>query len=248
MMVHPLRRFYAASSSTICTHNTIERHADNGTYTTSASWGRRTGCALLDGSERRSSPSTTTISPRSPAAARLDDSVACQSPSPRTRAGVTSSTGGAPRQAPSDSDIADDGYERAANSCCSCPCETPILTTTSRVENPHGFPCGRDRTTAVDEGRNDGNKRDYAIAGSRRYRTRHGRFVRQSQDGGPRGKLSSAPSAGMNSMADSISYASLLNFAGDFGISGALVSTIEVGDVYLSCLEGESPTHARCCG
>jgi len=47
----------------------------------------------------------------------------------------------------------------------------------------------------------------------------------------------------MNSMADSLSHQCLLYFAADFGISGALLSTLEVGEVYLSC-DGEG-THDK---
>lgn len=47
------------------------------------------------------------------------------------------------------------------------------------------------------------------------------------------------PSAVMNSMADALSHRSLLCFAADFGISGALVSGLEVGDIFLSCGGGK---------
>lgn len=39
-------------------------------------------------------------------------------------------------------------------------------------------------------------------------------------------------------MADALSHQCLLHFAADFGISGALLSTLEVGEIYLSC-DGE---------
>lgn len=39
----------------------------------------------------------------------------------------------------------------------------------------------------------------------------------------------------MNSMADAMSYCSLLGFAADFGLAGALISTLEIGDIFLSC-------------
>lgn len=42
----------------------------------------------------------------------------------------------------------------------------------------------------------------------------------------------------MNSMADSLSHECLLCFATDFGIAGSLLSTLEVGEVFLSC-DGE---------
>lgn len=42
----------------------------------------------------------------------------------------------------------------------------------------------------------------------------------------------------MNSMADALSHQCLLRFAADFGLSGVLLSTLEVGEIFLSC-EGE---------
>lgn len=39
----------------------------------------------------------------------------------------------------------------------------------------------------------------------------------------------------MNSMADAMSHRSLLSFASDFGISGAFLSALEVGEIFLSC-------------
>lgn len=39
----------------------------------------------------------------------------------------------------------------------------------------------------------------------------------------------------MNSMANAISHGSLLGFAADFGISGALISTLEIGEIFLLC-------------
>lgn len=44
----------------------------------------------------------------------------------------------------------------------------------------------------------------------------------------------------MNSMADALSHQCLLYFAADFGVSGALVSALEVGEAFLSC-DGEEP-------
>lgn len=39
----------------------------------------------------------------------------------------------------------------------------------------------------------------------------------------------------LNSMADAMSHCSLLDFAADFGLSGALISTLEIGEIFLSC-------------
>ena len=56
---------------------------------------------------------------------------------------------------------------------------------------------------------------------------------------------STARVATMNSMADALSHQCLLYFAADFGISGALLSTLEVGEIFLSC-DGESTVFPIC--
>lgn len=53
----------------------------------------------------------------------------------------------------------------------------------------------------------------------------------------------------MNSMADAISHGSLLEFASDVGVSGALVSTLQIGEIFLSCGDaGYSGTISSCGG
>lgn len=47
------------------------------------------------------------------------------------------------------------------------------------------------------------------------------------------------PSVALNSMAATLSHSSLLCFAADFGLSGALLSALEVGEIFLSCDGGE---------
>ena len=44
--------------------------------------------------------------------------------------------------------------------------------------------------------------------------------------------------AAVNSMAEALSHRSLLSFAADLGVLGALLSTLEVGEVFLSCNGG----------
>lgn len=67
--------------------------------------------------------------------------------------------------------------------------------------------------------------------------TRGGR--RESSDGVQR-RHTPLLAAGtpMNSMADALSHRSLLHFAADFGISGALLSALEVGEIFFSCEGG----------
>lgn len=55
-------------------------------------------------------------------------------------------------------------------------------------------------------------------------RETRGRRIKSSSGGVP-----------MNSMADALSVQSLLGFVTDFGVSGALLSALEVGDIFLSC-------------
>eukprot|EP00903_Cladosiphon_okamuranus_P018640 g17155.t1 len=67
------------------------------------------------------------------------------------------------------------------------------------------------------------------VDGSRGASRRRVTSVKSSQS------TATAQTAAMNSMADALSHKCLLYFTADFGISGALLSALDVGEAFLSC-------------
>lgn len=116
----------------------------------------------------------------------------------------------------------------------SIPPEPPLLASNSVGSSSF---CPRYHPPSSEEGKQSGSSDDNRSRLSANLRS--GSCDDDESKARERPVSARSSSAAVNSMVDSLSHVSLLNFAADFGISGALLSTLDIGDIFLSCEAGE---------